>query len=124
MTIRFRTIFLILAAASLFCVLTPPILGLGSTALSYSGKCYGFTDGVWDCPWMEYARNEIFWTSMFLFVPALVLAAGWLAALGLWAFLRRAPGRNGLLLWQAALIPILACLGGGFLVFITSFIRR
>lgn len=66
----FRIIKLIFLGISILLCLAIPVAGLVSTATSWDGICYGFTDGQHDCPWWEYAWNEMFWAS-FLFIPLL-----------------------------------------------------
>jgi len=66
-----KLIFLVL---SILLCLAIPVAGLVSTATSWEGICYGFTDGQHVCPWWEYAGTEMFWAS-FLFIPLLFGAA-------------------------------------------------
>ncbi len=66
-----KLIFLVL---SILLCLAIPVAGLVSTATSWEGICYGFTDGQHACPWWEYAGTEMFWAS-FLFIPLLFGAA-------------------------------------------------
>ncbi len=74
----FRIIKLTFLALGILLLLAIPIVGLTSTALTYHGTCYGFTDAQAQCSWMEYASNEMFWAS-FIFVPLLFLASiAWL----------------------------------------------
>jgi ABC-type phosphate transport system permease subunit len=122
--IRFRTIFLILFILTILVILSPLILGLASTAFTYSGKCYGFTDGVWDCTWMEYAKSEILLSSLILTLPSLLLLANWPTALGFWLFKRRTSSPDKLTGWQAILIPIISGIVGCGLLSILSSIRR
>ena len=70
----FRIIKLVFLVLSILLCLAIPIAGLVSTATSWEGICYGFTDGQHDCPWWEYAGTEMFWTS-FLFIPLLFAAS-------------------------------------------------
>ena len=70
----FRIIKLIFLVISILLCLAIPVAGLISTATSWEGICYGFTDGQHDCPWWEYAGTEMFWAS-FLFIPVLFAAA-------------------------------------------------
>ena len=70
----FRIIKLIFLVISILLCLAIPVAGLVSTATSWEGICYGFTDGQHDCPWWEYAGTEMFWAS-FLFIPVLFAAA-------------------------------------------------
>ena len=70
----FRIIKLIFLILSISLCLVIPVAGLVSTATSWEGICYGFTDGQYNCPWWEYAGTEMFWTS-FLFIPLLFGAA-------------------------------------------------
>jgi hypothetical protein len=74
----FRIIKLFFIGLSILLCLGIPIAGLVSTAVSYHGLCYGFTDGQSPCTWLEFARNEIFWSS-FILIPLLMLASAvWL----------------------------------------------
>ena len=70
----FRIIKLIFLILGILLCLAIPIVGLVSTATTFHGICYGFTDGQSQCAWWEYARNEMFWVS-FLFAPFLFLAS-------------------------------------------------
>ena len=75
----FRIIKLAFLVSGILLCLAIPIVGLASTAINYDGTYHGFTDGQSQCTWMEYARNEMFWTS-FIFVPLLFLASiAWLS---------------------------------------------
>lgn len=70
---------LIFLGVSLCLLLAIPVLGIGSAVSNWNGMCYGFTDSQWECPFWEFANNEMFW-SAFLFVPPLVVVVGaWLA---------------------------------------------
>jgi hypothetical protein len=73
-TRAFRIIKLIFLGLSILLCLAIPVVGLISTATSWEGICYGFTDGQHACPWWEYAGTEMFWAS-FLFIPLLFAAA-------------------------------------------------
>jgi hypothetical protein len=70
----FRIIKLVFLVIAVLLCLAIPVLGLISTALSWHGICYGFTDGQAPCSWWEYARNEMFWAS-FIIIPLLLLAS-------------------------------------------------
>lgn len=70
----FRIIKLIFLGLSILLCLAIPIAGIVSTATSWEGICYGFTDGQHDCPWWEYVGTEMFWAS-FLFIPLLFAAS-------------------------------------------------
>jgi len=70
----FRIIKLIFLAIGLLLCLLIPVAGLASTAASWNGTCYGFTDGQWPCSWWEFARGEMFWALM-LFIPFLFIAS-------------------------------------------------
>jgi hypothetical protein len=70
----FRIIKLLFLGVALLLCLAIPVIGLASTAINWQGICYGFTDSQSPCPWWEFARNEMFWTSM-VFIPFLFLAA-------------------------------------------------
>lgn len=69
-----RIIKLVFLALALLLCLAIPVIGLVSTAASWDGICYGFTDGQVPCSWWEYARNEMFWASM-LFIPFLFITS-------------------------------------------------
>ncbi len=116
MIIRFRTIFVTLLAFTILVISTPFTLGLGSTALTYEGKCYGFTDGIWNCPWYEYAAMQIFYSGIFALPFALGLFPAWLVALGLWFTKRHTATPDSAPTWQVALIPMLGCVGSALLV--------
>lgn len=116
MTIRFRTIFIALIVFTILIASAPFTLGLGSMAFTFEGKCYGFTDGVWECPWYEYAAMQIFYSGVFAIPFALTLFSGWLVALGLWFTKRRTATPDRLPIWQVVLIPMLGCVGGAVLV--------
>ena len=70
----FRIIKLVFLGISILLCLAIPVAGLVSTATSWEGICYGFTDGQHDCSWWEYAGTEMFWAS-FLFIPLLFAAS-------------------------------------------------
>jgi hypothetical protein len=70
----FRIIKLVFLVLSILLCLAIPVAGLISTATSWEGICYGFTDSQHNCPWWEYAGTEMFWAS-FLFIPLLFAAA-------------------------------------------------
>jgi len=70
----FRIIKLIFLVLGILLCLAIPIIGLVSTATTYHGICSGFTDGQSPCTWMEYARNQMFW-SLFIFIPLFFLAS-------------------------------------------------
>ena len=70
----FRIIKLIFLVASVLLCLAIPVAGLVSTATRWDGVCLSLTDGQHDCPWWEYARNEMFGVS-FLFIPLLFVAS-------------------------------------------------
>jgi len=79
----FRIIKIVFLVLSILLCLAIPAAGLISTITSWEGICYGFTDGQHECPWWEYARNEMFWAS-FLFIPLLFAASIiWLVMAGL-----------------------------------------
>lgn len=74
----FRIIKLIFLGIALLLCIAIPIVGLASTAASWNGTCYGFTDGEWPCSWWEFAGGEIFWASM-IFIPFLfILSLAWI----------------------------------------------
>ena len=114
--IRFRTIFLVLIVITILVVLSPLILGLAATVFSYEGKCYGFPDGVWSCPWYEYAAMQIFYSGVFAIPFALTFFSGWLVTMGFWFQRRRTSIPDQLPLWQVMLIPMFGCIGGAILV--------
>lgn len=74
-----RIIKLVFLALALLLCLAIPVIGLVSTATSWDGICYGFTDGQTPCSWWEYARTEMFWALMifipFIFITSLVWIA-------------------------------------------------
>ena len=70
MTRVFRMIKLIFLVLGILLCLAIPVSGLISTATSWEGFCYGFTDGQHECSRWEYAATEMFWAS-FLFIPLL-----------------------------------------------------
>jgi hypothetical protein len=69
----FRIIKFIFLVIGLLLLLSIPVSGLVSTAVNWKGVCFGFTDGQWECPWWEYAGDEMFW-AMFIFIPFLFIA--------------------------------------------------
>ncbi len=69
----FRIIKFIFLIVGLLLLLAIPVSGLVSTALHWEGVCYGRPSGQWECPWWEYAGDEMFW-AMFIFVPFLFIA--------------------------------------------------
>ena len=125
-TIRFRKLFSIMAIITILVLLAPILLGLGLAVFTYHGKCYGFTDGSWACPWRKYVSDQVFW-SVWLDVPlGIFLSASWLAALGLWVYQRRTAS-DELPLPLVIAIPVVGCFGGFsimsiFAVFIRYFI--
>ncbi len=122
-TIRFRTLFSIMAIMTILVLLTPILLGLGLAVFTYHGECYGFTDGSWACPWRDYASDQVFW-SVWLDIPlGIFLIASWLVALGVWLYQRRAVS-DGVPLTLVIAIPVVGCFGGFSLMSILSvFIR-
>ena len=114
--IRFRILFPVMAVVTILVLLAPPILGLASAVFTYHGTCYGFTDGSWACPWSEYARDQIFWASLFDIPLSMYLIPSWLVAVVLWFVKRRTAGPHGLPLSLIALIPVGGCLGGVCLI--------
>lgn len=122
-TIRFRTLFSIMAIITILVLLAPILLGLGIAVFTYHGKCYGFTDGSWACPWRDYVSDQVFW-SMWLDIPlGIFLIASWLVALSLWLYQRRAVS-DGVPLTLVIAIPVVGCFGGFSLISIFSvFIR-
>lgn len=123
-TIRFRTLFSIMAIITILVLLAPILLGLGFAVFTYQGKCYGFTDGSWVCPWQEYVSDQVFW-SVWLDLPlGVFLISAWLAAAGIWFYRRRSAESVGLTSSMIVLIPVGGCLGGFFLISMFSvFIR-
>ena len=69
-----RIIKLIFLVIALLLCLAVPVIGLISTATTWAGTCYGFTDGQWECSWWEYARTEMFWALM-IFIPFIFITA-------------------------------------------------
>lgn len=73
-----RRMNLVFLGVSLCLLLAIPVTGIRSAVLNWNGMCYGFTDSQWECPFWEFAKNEMFWAS-FLFVPPLAVVIGtWL----------------------------------------------
>ena len=73
-----RRLNLVFLVVSLCLLLAIPVLGIGSAMSNWHGMCYGFTDSQWECPFLEFAKNEMFWAS-FMFIPPLVMVlAAWL----------------------------------------------
>ena len=70
----FRIIKLVFLGISILLCLAIPIAGLVSTATSWEGICYGFTDSSHECSRWEFLWTEMFWAS-FLFVPLLFAAS-------------------------------------------------
>ena len=68
-----RIIKLIFLGISILLCLAIPLVGLVSTATSWQGVCES-ASGIHDCPWWQFAGNEMLWTS-FLFIPLLFFAA-------------------------------------------------
>jgi hypothetical protein len=121
--IRFRTLFMIMAILSILLILSPFILGLVSAAFSYHGKCYGFTDGSWDCSWQEYASDQIFWSGLLIIPLGLYILPGWITALGLWLVGQRTPNPDRIPLAWVILIPLGGSLGGICFSIFPVFIR-
>ena len=125
-TIRFRTLFPIMAIITILILLAPILLASVFAVFTYHGECYGFTDGSWACPWREYVSDQVFW-SVWLDIPlGVFLIASWLVALGLWVYQRRTAS-DGLPLPLVIAIPVVGCFGGFslmsiFAVFIRYFI--
>lgn len=122
MRIRFRVIWIVLLVLTGLLLLGVPIAAAASTALDYAGKCYGFTDGAWDCTAWEYARNEAFWVGVIAMPFFFVLLAAWLVALGVWLLRRRSAERDRLPVWLALVIPALAFPGGFGLLYALSLV--
>jgi hypothetical protein len=89
----FRIIKLIFFVITVLLCLAIPALGLISTAVSWDGICYGFTDGQVPCSSWEYARNEMFWAS-FIIVPLLLLASGTWLGMTLFQFIKSTKDRT------------------------------
>jgi len=70
----FRIIKLIFLVTGILLLIAIPIVGLVSTANNYHGVCLDSTNGEHPCTWMQYAGNEMFWTT-FIFIPFLFLAS-------------------------------------------------
>jgi len=74
----FRIIKLIFLVTGILLLIAIPIVGLVSTAKTYQGVCLDSAKGEHPCTWMQYAGNEMFWTT-FIFIPFLFLASiAWL----------------------------------------------
>ena len=122
-TIRFRTLFPVMAIVTILILLAPVLLGAAFAVFTYHGECYGFTDGSWACPWREYVSSQIFW-SVWLDIPlGIFLIACWLIALGLWVYQRRTAA-DGLPLLLVIAIPVGGCIGGFSLISIFSIFIR
>ena len=122
-TIRFRTLFSVMAIITILVLLAPILLASAFAFFTYHGECYGFTDGSWACPWREYVSDQIFW-SVWLDVPlGIFLIASWLAALGLWLY-QRSTASDGLPLPLVIAIPLVGCFGGFSLMSIFSIFIR
>jgi hypothetical protein len=120
--IRFRWIWMGLLVLTGLLLLGVPVAAGVSTGVDYAGKCYGFTDGAWDCTAWEYARNEMFWMSVIVLPFFLLLLAAWLLTLGVWFLRRRSVERDRLPLWLALAIPALAFPGGLGLLYLLSLV--
>ena len=114
--IHFRIIFLVMAVVTLLVILAPLILGLASAVLTYHGKCYGFTDGSWACPWQEYASAQVFWAALLDIPLSMYLIPCWLVALGFWLYKRRTTAPDGLPPSLVIIIPLGGCIGGVCLI--------
>lgn len=122
--IRFRTIFLVMAVATVLILLAPPVLVFISANLSYHGICYGFTDGSWSCPWQEYISDAILYSTLLDIPLSLYIFPAWLVALGLWLYKRRTTESSALSLSLVLAIPFGGCIGGVCLISILPvFIR-
>ena len=122
--IRFRTIFLVMAVATVLILLAPPALVFISANLSYHGICYGFTDGSWSCPWQEYISDAILYSTLLDIPLSLYISPAWLVALGLWLYKRRTTESSALSLSLVLAIPFGGCIGGVCLISILPvFIR-
>ena len=74
----FRIIKLIFLVTGILLLIAIPIVGLASTVNNYQGVCLEATNGERPCTWIQYAGNEMFWTT-FIFIPFLFLASiAWL----------------------------------------------
>ena len=114
--IRFRTIFPVMAAATVLILLAPPVLVFISASLSYHGICYGFTDGSWTCPWREYMADAVLYASLLDIPLSLYLLPAWAVACGLWLYKRRTGDPSALPLPLVLAIPLGGCVGGTFLI--------
>ena len=122
-TIRFRTLFPVMAIITILILLAPILLASVFAVFTYHGECYGFTDGSWACPWREYLSDQVFW-SVWLDVPlGIFLIVSWLAALGLWLYQRRTAS-DGLPFPLVIVIPLVGCVGGFSLMSIFSIFIR
>ena len=70
----FRIIKLIFLVTGILLLIAIPIVGLVSTANTYQGVCLDSANGERPCTWIQYAGNEMFWTT-FIFIPFLFLAS-------------------------------------------------
>jgi hypothetical protein len=114
--IRFRLLFLVMAAITILVMLAPLVLGFASAVFTYHGKCFGFTDGSWSCAWQEYVTDQVFWAFMLDIPLSLYLIPCWLVALGLWLHQRRTVTPQDLPFSLVAVIPMGGCLGGACLI--------
>ncbi len=122
--IRFRLLFPVMAALTLFALLAPLVLGMASGILTYHGKCYGFTDGSWPCTWREYISDQVFWSSLLDIPMAIYIIPGWLVAIGLLLGRRLIAHANAVPLALVLLIPAGSSLGGTWLFFIVPVLIR
>jgi hypothetical protein len=89
MKLNFRVIVLVLLTITTLCAASIPLTGIISAATSYQGKCFGFTDGVRDCTFWEFARNEMDFMMILTFIPLAGLGGAWVVTAITW-------GINGL----------------------------
>jgi len=79
----------ILSGAIILILLAIPTIPLIITATSWEGTCHGFTDGVWKCPWTEFATNQMGYMTIFSTVPLLCFGGLWLLLTLLHFFLKK-----------------------------------
>jgi len=87
-----RATILVLIILILFAISAIAIL---STALSWDGTCYGFTDGSWACSWTEYAKNEMGWMAIFSIFPLFLLGISWILLTIIHFYTKRKRAENG-----------------------------
>jgi hypothetical protein len=88
----FRIFFLVLVSLTVLCVVTIPAVSLASTAVHYTGTCYGFTDGAWLCPWVEFVSIQTLYMFSFSLPLLILLVIGWALTVFFWALSRTREG--------------------------------